>query len=107
MVKKLKRREFHFNLGVLFRWLIFGLIIYFSINYLSGNKSTINTNLNTQNINILGINTEPVILRATQTFNDYKNQAISFANAQFIDLKKQIVTKVYEEIIKSIEKPQK
>lgn len=104
MSKKLKHREFHFSLGVLFRWLFFAIVIYFSINFLSGNKSSLNTNLNTKSLNVLGINTEPVIIKATEAFENYKKQALKFANDQFIDIKKQVVTKVYEEIIKNIDK---
>jgi len=106
--KKLKHREFHFNLGVLFRWIIFVLIIYFSINYLSNNSSSTHLlNYPTNNLNILGINSEPVIIKAQRTFEDYKKQAINYINDQFIDIKKQIVTKVYEEIIKSIDNTKK
>jgi len=104
--KKFKNKEFHFGSGVLFRWVFFILIIYFSINYLSGSKSSLNTSFN-PNFNILGVNSQPVIIKATEIFTGYKNQAINFANAQFIDLKKQIVTKVYEQIIKSIDNPKK
>lgn len=108
MSKKLKHREFHFNLGVLFRWIIFVLIIYFSINYLSNNSSSTHLlNYPTNNLNILGINSEPVIIKAQETFEDYKKQAINYINDQFIDIKKQIVTKVYEEIIKSIDNTKK
>jgi len=105
--KKLKHREFHFSLGVLFRWLFFALIIYFSINYLSNSKSSLNTSLNTKNLNILGINTEPVIIKAQETFEIYKKQALKFVNDQFIDIKKQVVTKVYEEVIKNLDNSKK
>ena len=97
-----KKKDFHFNLFVLIRWTIFALIIYFAINYLSSNKSSLNTNINTQNLNVMGINSEPVIKNATQIFEVYKNQAIKFANDQLIDIKKQVVTKIYDEVIKSI-----
>ena len=107
MSGKLKHREFHFNLGVLFRWVFFALIIYFSINYLSGNKSSLNSNIDTKNLNVLGINSEPVIIKATQTFETYKTQVIKFANDQLIDIKKQVVTKIYDEVIKSIENTKK
>ena len=70
---------------------------------MSGNKSSLNTKVNTQDLNVMGINSEPVIIKATQAFEMYKNKAIKFANDQFIDIKKQIITKVYEDIIKSIE----
>ena len=93
MSLKSKKKEFHFSLGVLFRWLIFAAIIYFSINYLSKNYSS----------NIAGVNTEPLVQNATNVFEKYKSQALTFINNQLTDLKKQIVTKVYEDIIKSIE----
>lgn len=102
--KKLKHREFHFSLGVLFRWVIFALIIYFSINYLSKNSSSTHLpHYSTTNLNILGISTEPVIIKATETFENYKKQVVNFFNEQIVDLKKQIVTKVYDDVIKSIE----
>jgi len=102
--KKLKHREFHFSLGVLFRWIIFALIIYFSINYLSKNSSSTHLpHYSTTNLNILGISTEPVIIKATETFENYKKQIINFFNDQIVDLKKQIVTQVYDDVIKSIE----
>lgn len=107
MSKKLKRREFHFNLGVLFRWLFFALFVYISISFLSGNKSSFNKGLNIKDFNVLGVNTEPVIIKATQIFDGYKNQAINFVNDQLIDIKKQAVTKVYEEVIKSIDNTKK
>ncbi len=102
MAKKLKSKEFHFSLGVLFRWVIFALLIYFSINYLSGSKSSLNPNLNS-NLDVLGIKDEPVIIKATQTFDGYKKQVIDFVNQQIVDIKKQIVTEVYQGVIKSID----
>ena len=109
MSLKSKSKEFHFNLGVLFRWIIFALIIYFSINYLSNNNSTIKySSINySPNLNIAGVNTEPLVNEATKTFEQYKNQAINFANEQLIDIKKQVVTKIYDEVIKSIENTKK
>lgn len=105
MSKKLKHREFHFSLGVLFRWLLFALIIFFSINYLSKNNSTIDLSSKSYstNLNVLGLSTEPVIIKATETFENYKTQAINFFNDHIIDLKKQVVTKVYDDVINSIE----
>jgi hypothetical protein len=102
--KKLKNKEFHLSIGVLIRWAIFGLIIYFSINYLSGTKSNLNTNINPK---ILGVNTEPAITKVTQVYETYKSQVIKFANDQIIDIKKQVVTKVYDEIIKNIDSSKK
>lgn len=108
MRKKSKHHEFHFNLGVLFRWVFFALIIYFSINYLSSNSSSNNLpNYSTTNLNILGINSEPVIIKAQENIEIYKKQALKFINDQFIDIKKQVITKVYEEIIKSIDSTKK
>ena len=104
MLRKSKRKEFHFGVGVLIRWAIFGLIIYFSINYLSGAKSGLNTNINPK---ILGVNSEPVIIKATQIYEGYRNQAIKFVNDQIVDIKKQVVTKVYDEIIKNIDSSKK
>ena len=101
---KLKSKEFHFSLGVFLRWVFFALILYFSINYLSGAKSNLNTNINPK---ILGVNTQPVIIKATQVFENYKSQVIKFANDQIIDIKKQVVTKVYDEIIKNIDSSKK
>lgn len=105
MSKKLKRKEFHFSLGVLFRWIIFALIIYFSINYLSNNylsNSYTSKNYLTD-INILGVSSKPVIIKATELYEGYKKQVIDYANSQFIDLKKQVVTKLYQEIINNID----
>ena len=109
MSKKLKHQEFHFSLGVLFRWLIFALIVYFSINYLSGNNLTSNySSINySTNLNILGVSSEPVIIKATAIFNDYKNQATDFINQQIVDIKKQVVTDIYQNILKSIDNSQK
>lgn len=104
---KSKRKEFHFNLGVLFRWIIFALIIYFSINYLSNNYSSTHLSNYSANLNIAGVNTEPLVNEATKTFEQYKNQAINFINDQLIDIKKQVVTKIYDEVIKSIENTKK
>lgn len=89
-----KRKEFHFNLGVLFRWLIFAAVIYLSINYLSNNY-------------LSKINTEPLVENATSVFEKYKSEALSFVNDQLIDIKKQVVTKIYDEVIKSIENTKK
>jgi len=107
--KKLKHREFHFNLGVLFRWIFFALIVYFSINYLSNNNSKINISSNTHStkLNILGVNTEPVIMKATETYEQYKKQVIKFVNDQIVDIKKQVVTKMYDEVIKNIDNSKK
>ena len=109
MSLKSKRKKFHFNLGVLFRWLLFTLIIYLSINYLSKNSSSINFSSNNYptNFNIAGVSTEPLIENATKTFEDYKKQALNFVNDQYIDFKKQIITKIYEDIIKSIDNTKK
>ncbi len=103
MSLKSKRKEFHFNLGVLFRWIIFVLIIYFSINYLSNNYSSTNLSNYSTNLNIAGVSTEPLVKNATSVFEKYKVEAFSFINNQFIDIKKQVVTKIYDEVIKSIE----
>jgi len=102
---KLKKKKFHFNLGVLFRWLIFAAIIYFSINYLSINYLSTNylsTNYSA-NLNIAGVSTEPLVENATNLFEKYKTQTLNFINDQYIELKKQIITKVYEDIINNIE----
>lgn len=102
MSRKIKQK-FHFSLGVLFRWLFFALIIYFSINYLSGSKSNLNTNIDPEKLNVLGINTELIINSATSQYEIYKKQALDFLDAQFKDIKKQVVNKVYESVIKSID----
>jgi len=104
---KSKKKEFRFSLAVLFRWLIFALIIYFSINYLSSNSSPTYLPSYSSNLNIAGLSTEPLASEATKSFEEYKKQAINFINDQYINLKKQIVTKVYEDIIKSIDKEKK
>ncbi len=104
MSLKSKKKEFHFSLGVLFRWLIFAAIVYFSINYLSQSKSTYNPDIN---LNIAGVSTEPIVKNATNTFEKYKSEALRFINNQLTDVKKQIITKVYEDIIKSIESSKK
>jgi len=109
---KSKRKKFHFNLGVLFRWLIFALIIYFSINYLSNNHlsnshSSSPLSRYSSNLNIAGVSTEPLVNEATKTFEQYKNQVINFINDQYVDFKKQVITKVYEDIIKSIDNSRK
>ena len=100
MSPKLKKKKFHFNLGVLFRWLIFAAIIYFSINYLSTNYLSTNYSAN---LNIAGVSTEPLVENATNLFEKYKTQTLNFINDQYIELKKQIITKVYEDIINNIE----
>lgn len=109
MSLKSKKKEFHFNLSVLFRWLFFALIIYLSINYLSKNNSNINLSSKNYpaNLNIAGVSTKPLVNEATKTFEYYKNEAINYLNDQYIDLKKQIITKVYEDIIKSIDNSNK
>lgn len=104
MSKKLKKKEFHFNLGVLFRWIVFAILFYFSINYLSQSKSSLKVNLNT---NVLGVNTQPVILKAQTIYEGYKKQIITFIDNQIVDIKKQAVTKIYDEIIKNIETSKK
>lgn len=104
MSKKSKSQEFHFTLGFLFRLIIFTLIIYFSINYLSNNSLTAKNSTNT---NILGVNSEPVIIKATEIFNNYQKQALDFVNLQIIDIKKQVVTEIYQNILKSIDNSQK
>ena len=111
MSKRSKHQEFHFNLFVLIRWLIFALIFYFSVNYLSQNKSSLNTNLNSSSglgssLNLSSLNTQPVIIEASNQFNQYKNQAIVFINQQITDIKKQVVTEIYQNILKSIDHTQ-
>lgn len=54
-------------------------------------------------MNVAGVSTEPLVENATTLFEKYESQALTFINNQFADLKKQIVTKVYEDIIRSIE----
>ena len=104
MSKKSKHQEFHFSFFVLIRWLIFALIFYFSVNYLSQNKSNLNTNLNSSSglgssLNLSSLNTQPVIIEASNQFNQYKNQAIVFINQQITDIKKQVVTEIYQNIL--------
>lgn len=101
-MSKKSKREFHFSLAVLFRWLIFALLIFFAINYLSGNKSGLKSNFQFDNSDVLGINTQPLINTVNSQFEIYKKQATDFIDTQFKDIKKQVVNKIYESVINSI-----
>ena len=74
---------------------------------MSGNKSSFNTNLDTPNLDVLGINTQPVIIKATEIYEGYQKQLVDYINFQVTDVKKQLVTKLYEGIINSIENTNK
>ncbi len=109
MSHHLKNKSFHLSFSVLFRCLIFILIVYFSINYLSKNKnnSTINLQLGTKNLNVLGVNASPAIINFQQNFDTYRQQAQDYLNQQLINLKKELVTQIYQDVLKSIENANK
>lgn len=46
-------------------------------------------------------------MKATETYEQYKKQVIKFVNDQIVDIKKQVVTKMYDEVIKNIDNSKK
>lgn len=101
VVKKLKSKSFHLSLGVIFRWIVFGFLLYLAIGYLSANRLDLKTN--TPTINLSPNNSSLKTQDFSQTLTVYKDQFLSFANRQITEIKKGVVTKIYEDIIKSID----
>lgn len=108
MSHRSKNKSFHFSWAVVVRCLIFALIIYFSVNYLSKNKNnSFDLNLDTQNLKVLGISTDPAIINLQKNVDIYWQQAQDYLNQQVINLKKELVTQMYQEILKNIENTNK
>lgn len=123
MSKHESRKSFRFSAKHLFRLLIFLLIFFFLINYFSTSESnlTINPSITIEKLNP-GLDLSPYLpkfinektrLLSTSSAIIYlQNQTASisaqisgFPQKQIRDIKKQIITEIYQEALKSIDQP--
>ncbi len=121
MSRRKKNSEFQFGFGHFVRLIIFGLLCYSAINYLSKNKTTIDPST------ILGVTSstqlppniktaiDQIISHIPPAQKEQLNQILSnsgqfsgkipqFIEQKIIEFKKDIITQIYQNILKSIEK---
>ena len=106
MAKKHKKRKFHLSIGVIIRWLIFAFLFYLAIGYLSVNHFNSKSKLK---LDLPSATTSAIISEADtqnlqQKFIYYQDQAIIYIEKQLAEIKKGLVTKIYDDIINSIDK---
>ena len=119
MSRKIKRKDFHPGLSHYFRWLVFGIICYFSITYLSTKTNNPPLILGETTTNIESLNLKAVtnnlaekidpqkkmqLDQITASINTFVTNIPSFIDQQVIKFKKDIITQVYQDLIKNIEK---
>jgi len=100
-----KHKKFKFGPQVLIRLLIFFLIIIYSIGYLSNSNNFIPINFNIPLINdyLPRLQTSPAIISIQDKMNLIKNQGSSFIDNQVKEIKKIIIKKTADELIKNID----
>ena len=122
---KSKKKEFKFTFGIFIRLVVFIIVTFFCITSLSNNIENKKTSVLGDNIQTkIPLNIDPVynllpedskkqinILKSATTsafFQDkiemLKEQAAGFPQKQIVEIQKQVVTKIYDNIINSIEK---
>ncbi len=101
MAKVLKKsKSFHLSFGVIFRWFLFVFCLYLAIGYLSANRLDLKSNLSIPKLTSTNsLETQDL----SQVINHYQQEVINFVNHQVTEIKKGVVTKIYENIINSIE----
>ncbi len=88
------------------RWLIFAFLFYLAIGYLSVNRINLPSALKLD----LPLSTSSAIISETDTqnlqqkFTHYQDQLESYLGNQWAEIKKGIITKLYDDIINSIDK---
>lgn len=120
MSLKKKRIKRHISLTSIIRLIIFFLVVYFLINYLSKasgqsvlGDSTINLSPYTQQLtNLLpeksqktleNLPQSPVFTFFNQQINNLQQQSAGFPQKQIKEIKKAIVKDIYDKILHSIE----
>ncbi len=101
MAKVLKKsKSFHLSFGVIFRWLLFAFGLYLAIGYLSANRLNLTTDIS---LPTLTATDSAETQDFSQKINHYQQKVVNFVNRQVTEIKKGVVTKIYENIINSIE----
>ncbi|MCL4383994.1 hypothetical protein M1116_00910 [Patescibacteria group bacterium] len=122
MSRKVHHQEFSITLGHLIRWSIFGVICYFIIQFFStkpsapinpatvlGESATVTSipNMSSLSSNLydrLSPEQKQQLASATKLFSTATTNLPQFINDQIISIKKGIITQIYQDLIKSIEK---
>ncbi len=95
-----KSKSFHLSFGVIFRWLLFAFGLYLAIGYLSANRLNLTTDIS---LPIPTATDSSETQDFSQKINYYQQEVVNFINHQVTDIKKGVVTKIYEDVINSIE----
>jgi hypothetical protein len=119
VVRRQHKQKFHFNFAFVLRFIIFVLIVYFSISYFS--NSTIKINLPIPNVlgttikylpsssqeTLKNLPSSPVINFLQDKVDYIKKISGDFPQKQITEIKKMVVQSIYQNIMKSIENPAK
>lgn len=122
MALKGKRKPFKFTFRVLIRIVIFGLLLYLIISYLSKNPSVLGEETPKNNIiisdylnsayNLIpeksrqqleNINQTPAYIFVQDKIEYIKKETEGFPNKQIKEIKKAVVKNVYDDMMNSIE----
>lgn len=112
MSLKTKKKPFRFTFKVALRWVIFSAIIYFLIIYFSSQKPNykipkINVSYffkeETQKTFIENFNKNPTVIFIQEKFNEIKGQTQYFPQNQIKEIKKMVITNVYQDMMKNID----
>ena len=100
-----KHKKFKFGPQVLIRLLIFFLIIIYSIRFLSNSNNFTPLTFNIPLINnyLPRLQTSPAIISIQDKINLIKSQGSSLINNQVKEVKKIIIKKTADELIKNID----
>ena len=120
MAHKSKHSKFHLSIAVIIRLIIFALVVFGSINYLSSqNKSPLVLGENTEikpifdtfyqmipsgsqeKINNLSSNQTVIFIQ--NKINQIKTETNGFPQKQIIEIKKAVVKEIYQNVMKSID----
>jgi hypothetical protein len=113
-----KSKSFHLSFQVILRLLIFSLVVYFSIIYLSGsNKPNIPSVLGETTTPLYdrlppasrsaleNLSSSPAIIFVQNKIELLKVETADFPQKQIRDIQKAVINKLYSNIIKNIDQP--
>lgn len=114
MALKSKSKRFHLSFSVVIRLLIFSLLVYFSIIYLSSGKTNLPTLPTPQLIELLPPSSQNTLNNFSSTpqakfINEkiavLQQATIGFPEKQIKEIQKLVVNRLYSSILKSIDSP--
>lgn len=107
MSKKHPPRQFSFSFSFLFRLTLFIFLIYLAIGYLSENKlnpATLPASIKLSIPPSASQSATPLVNSFNSQFSFYRQKFIDYTANQFAEIKKGIITKIYQDIIDNIDK---